>query len=172
MESMEITRLDASNFTENSLDDFSRYQEVTQVYRLIDGRLQLVPLTFTEDWPLAHRREKAREILRGTHIVYGAVENGEVVGVIMLLPALDYGQMVIDSFHVSANHRRNGIGRALFKAAKAEAIRRGANALYASACSARETIDFYRAMGFVISPNPIPKCVADEPCDVQLECAI
>lgn len=31
MESMEITRLDASNFTENSLDDFSRYQEVTQV---------------------------------------------------------------------------------------------------------------------------------------------
>lgn len=157
MESMEITRLDASNFTENSLDDFSRYQEVTQVYRLIDGRLQLVPLTFTEDWPLARRREKAREILRGTHIVYGAVENGEVLGVIMLLPALDYGRMVIDSFHVSANHRRNGIGRALFKAAKAEAIRRGAKALYASACSARETIDFYRAMGFVISPNPIPE---------------
>lgn len=73
MESMEITRLDASNFTENSLDDFSRYQEVTQVYRPIDGRLQLVPLTFTEDWPLARRREKAREILHGTHIVYGAV---------------------------------------------------------------------------------------------------
>ena len=94
MESMEITRLDASNFTENSLDDFSRYQEVTQVYRLIDGRLQHVPLTFTEDWPLARRREKAREILRRTHIVYGAVENGEVVGVIMLLPALDYGRMV------------------------------------------------------------------------------
>lgn len=47
------------------------------MYRLIDGRLQLVPLTFTEDWPLVRRREKAREILRGTHIVYGAVETAK-----------------------------------------------------------------------------------------------
>lgn len=171
-EHMEITRLDSRNFTLDSLDNFSRHQEVTQVYRLIDGQLQLVPLTFTEDWSLERRREKAREILRGQHIVCGAIDRGEVVGVIMLRPALDHGRMVIDSFHVSANHRRNGIGRALFEAAKAEAIRRGANALYASACSARETIDFYRAMGFNVSPNPIPACVAEEPCDIQMECNV
>lgn len=65
MESMEITRLDASNFTENSLDDFSRFQEVTQVYRLIDGQLQLVPLTFTEDWPQA--RKGAGDSARNAH---------------------------------------------------------------------------------------------------------
>lgn len=169
---MEITRLDSSNFALDSLDNFSRYQEVRQVYRLIDGQLQLMPLTFTEDWPLSRRREKAQEVLRGQHIVYGAIDRGEVIGMLMLLPALDHGRMVIDSFHVSANHRRNGIGRALFNAAKAEAIRRGANALYASACSARETIDFYRAMGFSVSPNPIPAYAAEEPCDIQMECKI
>ena len=169
---MEITRLDSRNFTLDSLDNFSRYQEVTQVYRLMNGQLQLVPLTFMEDWSLSRRREKAQEVLRGQHIVYGALANGEIVGMLMLLPSLAHGRMVIDSFHVSANHRRNGIGRALFEAAKAEAIRRGANALYASACSARETIDFYRAMGFNVSPNPIPACVAEEPCDIQMECNV
>ena len=146
--------------------------EIVQVYRLMDGQLQLVSLTFMEDWSLSRRREKAQEVLRGQHIVYGALANGEVVGMLMLLPSLDHGRMVIDSFHVSANHRRNGIGRALFEAAKAEAIRRGANALYASACSARETIDFYRAMGFNISSNPIPACAVEEPCDIQMECSI
>ena len=80
--------------------------------------------------------------------------------------------MIIYSFHVSADRRRHGIGRALFASAKDEAVRRGAVALYVSACSAEETVDFYRAMGFTVSLHPIRSLADNEPCDIQMECAL
>ena len=160
------------NFNRDSLANFSRYQVVKNVYRLTDGALHLVCNPFTEDWSPEQKAGKAEEILRGNHIVYGAFEEGGVVGGIMLLPTLDHGRMIIDSFHVSAGHRRRGIGRALLQAAKAEAVRRGASALYVSACSAQETIDFYMAMGFTVSSHPIPSRVDDEPFDIQMECKL
>jgi len=166
----EIVLIDGNNFTAESFDDFCRYQEVKKVYRLVEGTLQLVYHPFVEDWTPEYKREKAREIRSGTHIVYAAFEGGKVVGEIMLLPELDRGRMIIDSYHVSAGKRRHGIGRALFEAARREAIRHGAIALYASACSAQETIDFYLAMGFVVSPHPIRACVDAEPWDIQMEC--
>jgi len=166
----EIVLIDGNNFTAESFDDFCRYQEVKKVYRLVEGILQLVYHPFVENWTLKYKREKAREIQSGTHIVYGAFEGGKVVGEIMLLPELDQGRMIIDSYHVTAGKRRHGIGRALFEAARREAIRHGAAALYASACSAQETIDFYLAMGFVVSPHPIRACVDAEPWDIQMEC--
>ena len=49
---------------------------------------------------------------------------------------------------------------------------RGAKALYASCCSAEETIAFYMAMGFRPSAHPIPSCVRDEPFDIQMELPI
>lgn len=166
----EIVLIDKNNFTSESLDDFCRYQEVKKVYRLVEGTLQLVYHPFIEDWTPEDKREKAKEIQSGTHIVYGAFEGSKVVGEIMLLPELDRGRMIIDSYHVTAGKRRHGIGRALFEAAKSEALRHGAAALYASACSSQETINFYLAMGFVVSPHPIRACVDAEPCDIQMEC--
>lgn len=169
---MEIKRIDNGNFDLNSLKDFRRYQEVKNVYRLRDGQLALVHQPFTEDWDTARRAEKAEEILSGRFICYGAFEGSHVIGEIMLLPTLDNGRLLIDSFHVSADHRRQGIGRALLAAARQEALQRGARALYASCCSSEETIRFYTAMGFRLSPDPIPSCVESEPFDLQMECPV
>ena len=169
---MNIVLIDKSNFGYGSMDSFSRYQVVENVYRLIDGSLQLVHHPFTENWSLERKREKAKEILNGKHTVYGAFENGCVIGIIMLLPELDRNRMIIDSFHVSSDKRRQGYGRALFEAAKTEARERGAAALYVSACSAQETIDFYMDMGFRVSLHPIQSCVDDEPWDIQMECVL
>ena len=169
---MEVYLIDKNNFNMYSMDDFNRYQEVEKVYRLIDGQLQIVHAPFTEDWSLDRRRQKAAEILSGQYIVYGAFEEGRVIGTLILLPELNEGRMIIDSFHVTVECRRKGAGRMLFRAARQEAEKRGAKALYASACSARETIDFYRAMGFELSENPIPSCVEKEPFDLQLECVL
>ena len=169
---MDIVLIDKSNFDYGSMDSFSRYQVVENVYRLIDGTLQLVHNPFTDNWSPERKREKAKEILSGKHTVYGAFENGDVIGIIMLLTELDRNRMIIDSFHVSADKRRQGCGRALFEAAKTEARERGAAALYVSACSAQETIDFYMAMGFRVSRHPIQSCVDDEPWDIQMECVL
>lgn len=161
------------NFTRESLDVFSRYQVVKNVYRVKEGEMYLAYRPFVEIWTLERKREKAAEILAGDHIVYGAFEkNGDIVGILLLLPVLEHDRMILDSFHVSTHKRRQGIGRALFAAAKEEAIRCGAKVLYVSACSARETIDFYTAMGFTLSPHPIRCCVEAEPYDIQMECTL
>lgn len=90
----------------------------------------------------------------------------------MLLPRLNKDRLIIDSFHVSSDYRRRGIGRALLDAARQEALKRGAHALYASCCSAEETIRFYTAMGFRLSADPVDSCIEDEPYDLQMECKI
>jgi len=169
---LDVRRINPREFPRDALRDFDRYQKVTDVYRLIDGRLQLVRIPFEESWSPERRLEKADEIRSGDYTVFCAYEDAHVVGEIMLVPTLDNGRMIVDSFHVSRECRRHGIGRALFETAKAEAKKKCARALYISACSARETIDFYFAMGCFISPNPIPAYALDEPCDLQLECLL
>ena len=169
---MEIKLADSNNFTRDSLKNFQRYQEVKNVYRLQNGNLTLVYNPFTEDWDAARRIEKAEEILSGQYVTYCAYEGNHVVGEIMLIPGLNKGRLIIDSFHVSRDYRRRGIGRALFEAARQEALKLGAHALYASCCSSEETINFYSAMGFRLSSDPIPSLAEAEPYDLQMECMI
>ncbi len=169
---LEIKLADNCNMTVDSLKDFERYQEVKNVYRLQDGQLTLVYHPFTEDWDAARRREKAKEMLNGHFVTYCALAENRVVGEIMLIPQLNKGRLIIDSFHVSRDCRRRGIGRALLEAARKEALKCGAHALYASCCSAEETIRFYSAMGFRLSSDLIPSCVENEPYDLQMECSL
>lgn len=169
---MEIKLADNSNFTLESMDTFDRYQVVRRVFRFHGGELMLVENPFTETWSPARRWEKAAEILSGDYITYCAFEGNRVIGEIMLIPALNDGRLIVDSFHVSREHRREGVGRALFHTAAAEARKRGAHALYISACSAEETIRFYFDMGCRPSEQPIPACVEAEPWDLQLECPV
>ena len=169
---LEIKLIDSNNFTRDSLKGFQRYQEVKNVYRLQNGNLTLVYSPFTEDWDAARLIEKAEEILSGQYVTYCAYEGNHVVGEIMLIPKPNKGRLIIDSFHVSRDYRRRGIGRALFEAARQEALKMGAHALYASCCSSEETINFYSAMGLRISPDPIPSLAEAEPYDLQMECMI
>ena len=169
---IEIKRADRSNFTEFSLDSFDRFQEVQNVYRLENGRLVLKKHPFTETWSPERRREKAAEILSGRYVTYCAFYGDTVVGEIMLIPELNENRLIIDSFHISRDFRRHGIGRRLIETVTNYAKGCSAAALYASCCSAEETIGFYTAMGFSLSEHPIPLCVEKEPFDIQMECII
>ena len=169
---IEIKQAGRNNFCETSMDSFDRFQEVQNVWRIENGRLVLVFQPFTETWSPEQRRKKAGEILSGRFITFCAFDGDAVVGEIMLRPELNRNRLIIDSFHVSRDFRRCGIGRRLVETAADYARGRGASALYASCCSAAETIDFYRAMGFRLSEHPIPSCVEDEPFDIQMECRL
>ena len=166
---IEIRRAYKSNFDGSSMDSFDRFQEIENVYRVENGELVLKKQPFTETWSAGRKREKAAEILSGSFVVYCAFADESVVGEIMLNPTLNEKRLIIDSFHVSRGYRRHGIGRRLLEAAANYAKERGAEALYASCCSAEETIRFYLAMGFEPSGHPIPSCVEDEPYDIQME---
>ena len=124
---IEIKQVNKNNFSEASPDSFDRSQTVRKIYRLEDGRL----------------------------VVFCAFEKENAVGEIMLVPAADKNRIIADSLHVSRGFRRGGIGRRLVEAAKEYAKKQGARAIYTSCCSAKETVDFYLAMGFEPSNDPI-----------------
>lgn len=169
---IEIKRLDTDQFSLDSLRGFNRHQTVKYIYKLADSRLTLTLHPFEETWSQERKKEKAAEMISGRFTVFCAYDKERIIGEIMLVPELDLGRMIIDSLHVSEEYRRKGIGKALFETAKAEAGKHGAKALYLSACSAQETIDFYLAMGCRVSPNPIQAYADREPFDIQMECPL
>lgn len=163
-----ITVLNASNTPVTALDGFIRTQPVTQVYRKTDGEYRLTACSFTDDWTPERKREKAAELVCEKLIAYGAFAEGKLIGFIALQRELSGNRMIVDSLHVSAPFRGHGVGKQLFLRAIAEAKRAGAAQLYISACSSKETIAFYRAMGAEITDFPIPEMVEEEPFDLQM----
>ena len=168
-------RLTAGNFDPASLDGFIRRQEVSHCWRKREGRWQLLPIAYVEDWTLEDRRRRAEDILR--HVedgdpVYGAWDQGLLAGLAQLaLPRFGSRKQYIDlaRFHVSLPYRGRGIGGALFRLACQGARELGAEKLYISAHSAREPMAAYRSLGCVEAVEINRALAEKEPCDIQME---
>ena len=169
---IKIELLSETNFCIESLDLFNRKQDVNKVYRRIGGDYTLVECKYTEDWDLDKKRSVAKRISSDECIAYIALENDKVVGFIGLLRQLNGPYMILDMMHVSSECRGQGVGRRLFEAGKNEAGKKGAEALYISACPSEETIAFYRAMGSDLTSNPIKEIAEKEPFDLQMICPV
>ena len=169
---IKIELLSETNFCLESLDSYNRKQNVNKVYRKINGEYTLVECKYTEDWDLNKKRSVAKKISSDDYITYIALENEKVVGFIGLLKKLNGPYMILDMMQVFSECRGKGVGRQLFEAGKAEARKAGAEALYISACSSEETIAFYRAMGSVLTSNPIKEIAEAEPFDLQMICPV
>ena len=170
----EIKVLTYDNFRADSLDGFIRHQEVTECWRCIDGKWQLQPIAFTEDWDIPRLREEAADLLRTMdegNPVIGAFDGEKVVGYAQLGERLgSRGQYIeLVGFHVSEPYRGQGIGRRLFSAICDAARAAGADKLYISAHSSKESQAAYRALGCVPAQEADPVRMEKEPCDVQME---
>ena len=167
-----IELLSAENFKPYSLDNYQRKQDVKKVYRKHNGKYILVDCNYTEDWDMEKRRSVAKDISSDAYVTYLALDNDEVVGFIGLKKDTLGSYMILDQMQVSASCRGQGIGRKLFDAAKEEARKAGAEALYISACSSEDTIAFYKAMGAELTDHPIKEMAEAEPCDLQMVCYV
>ena len=167
-----IELLSKTNFHLESLDSYNRKQFVNKVYRKIDGEYKLVDCNYVEDWCLNEKRSIARRISSDDYITYLALENDKVVGFISLLKKINDSYMILDMMHVSNEYRNQGIGKSLFEKGIGEAKKAQAKALYISACSSEETIAFYKAMGCVLTNNPIKEMADKEPFDLQMVCYV
>ena len=140
----------------------------------MNGEWQMVPVVFTEDWDLLRLRAEADDILQaiaaGTPVV-GAFDGDVLVGFAQLGERLgSRGQYIeLVSYHVSAPYRGKGIGRRLFAAICDAAHSLGAEKLYISAHSSKESQAAYRALGCVPAQEVDAMRAANEPCDVQME---
>lgn len=168
-------RLDNHNFTGNSLDDFVRRQTVTACWRKIGNDWKLVPNVYEENWPLAQCREIAEDVLHHINLDqtgFGAFDGERVIGFVTVSHRIfgvtaNYVELVC--FQISEEYRRQGVGRKLFSLACEEARRLGADKLYISAHSSKESQAAYRALGCSFTEEINEKLAAEEPFDVQLE---
>ena len=175
MSKTEIIKLPDPRFHVYSLDDFIRHQEVTECWRNIDGEWKLLPIAFTEDWELEKCREEAAGItdrINRDLIAFAAVENDKIAGYITVVTKRIGSRkqyLQLEAFQVSEPYRGRGIGKQLFTNACENAKEIGAEKLYISAHSSKESMAAYKALGCVHAQEII-HCIADkEPRDVQLE---
>lgn len=169
--------LTADDIRDDSFASFVRRQPVKEAWRMVDGQWKLVPVVYVDDWAPDTRIKRAqyvRSVLAAGGWLAAAMHEGRIIGMALLGRRLGSRMQYIDldSFHVSAPWRSRGVGRALFRLACEEARRRGAEKLYISAHSARETIAVYFALGCTHAAEIDAQHAADEPCDMQLEYAL
>lgn len=170
-----FSRLDDKNFTGRSLDLFVRYQAVTECWRRIDGDWKLVPVLYEESWSLEQCPEIAENVRLHMNLDqtgFGAFVDGRIVGFATVSHHIfgstaRYAELVC--FQISEEYRRQGIGKKLFSMACEEALRLGAEKLYISSHSSKESQAAYRALGCTPTEEINARLVAEEPFDVQLE---
>ena len=168
-------RLDNNNFTGHSLDDFVRHQTVTECWRKIDNDWKLVPNAYEENWSQAQCRKMAEEVVHYINLDqtgFGAFDGGRIIGFAAVSHRIfgvtaRYVQLVC--LQISEDYRRQGIGRRLFSLACEEARQLGADKLYISAHSSKESQAAYRALGCSFAEEINEELAAAEPFDVQME---
>ena len=168
-------RLDNHNFTVHSLDDFVRRQTVTECWRKINNDWKLVPNAYEENWPQVQCREIAEDVAHHINLDqtgFGAFDGERVIGFATVShrifgAAARYAQLVC--LQISEEYRRQAIGRKLFSLACEEARRLGADKLYISAHSSKESQAAYRALGCTPAEEVNEGLAAAEPFDVQME---
>ena len=168
-------RLDNNNFTGHSLDDFIRHQTVTACWRKINNDWKLVPNVYEENWSLVQCREIAEDVVHHINLDqtgFGAFDGERIIGFATISHRI-FGtaarHVELVCFQISEEYRRQGIGRKLFSLACEEARRLGADKLYISAHSSKESQAAYRALGCSFAEEINEELAAAEPFDVQME---
>ncbi len=153
--------LTKDNLTMYSLDAFIRTQPVNKCYRKAENGYELKNVSYTEEWSIDKKRSVCAQILdtAANKFAFGAFEGENIVGFIFV------NNTELVYFHVSQPYRGKGIGRKLFEMACEKTREYGAQRLYISANSSKETVDTYLKFGCSYSDRKNDK----EPFDIQME---
>lgn len=168
-------RLNADCFNAHSLDSFVRHQTVTECWREVDNTWVLVPNPFVENWTMEQCRAIAEDIehhMNRDQTAFGAFDGGRIVGFATVSHRIfgetaNYVELVC--FQVSEEYRHRGIGRKLFAMICEEALRLGADKLYISGHSSKESQAAYHALGCTHAAEVNEILAEKEPFDVPLE---
>lgn len=157
---------------------FIRHQVVTKCWRKINGKWVIREAPFVDEWTEEEYQALITDLQKTVctgGFVYAAFCDGQLKGFVSVTNRL-FGSskqyLDMTNIHVSEDKREQGIGKALFTAAKLWAREHAAEKLYISAHSAVESQAFYKSMGCVEAEEYNQEHVKKEPWDCQLECAL
>jgi GNAT superfamily N-acetyltransferase len=112
-------------------------------------------------------RELHRYVEHGG-IALGALVEGRLVGIGVVVPRLRDGVAQLAFLHVSAPWRGSGIGSGLSAQLDDLARSAGAKEMVVSATPSKNTVTFYLGRGFVPMRHPLDELVQLEPDDVHM----
>ncbi len=153
-----------------------RTESIDRMYYLRDGFLVAEQKHLdVPDWSFSEKQERIADLKedydRGATFI-GAFDGPVLAG----LAVLDDNPMSsgIDRYNlmglwVSNPYRGRGIGRTLVRLVKAEALKKGAKALYASATPSENTVRFYQSLGFGLAQPIDIRLLEQEPDDIHME---
>ena len=156
-----------------------RGEVIDGFYRVVDGELVLdAAREDVPGWPPGEREKYGPLLLDCFECggaFWGAFAGDALVGVSVLESRFigrDEDRLQLKFFYVDRSQRGKGLGRALFDRAADRARALGARSVYVSSIPARNTVDFYLAMGCRLARELDPELYALEPDDVHLELAL
>ncbi len=175
---IQYRQLQAGEICRKLFGKFIRHQNVVKCWRKENGKWVIKDDPFIDDWS-EQDYQTLISCLKHTvstgGFVYAAFYDGNLKGFVSVENGL-FGEeqqyLDLSSIHVSEDMRGQGVGKALFLAAKDWARKKGAKKLYISAHSAVESQAFYKAMGCVEAQKYHQQHVEAEPFDCQLECEL
>jgi GNAT superfamily N-acetyltransferase len=98
----------------------------------------------------------------------GAFDGEKLVGVGIITPEIRPALAQLSYLHVSAGYRRAGIAGRIVRTLIAWAADRGAQQIYVSATPSESAINFYLALGFSPTNEPVPELFELEPDDIHM----
>ena len=101
-------------------------------------------------------------------VALGALVDGRVVGIGVVIPRFQQRVAQLAFLHVSAPWRGTGVGSSLSAQLDDVARAAGASEMVVSATPTRNTVAFYRARGFTPMAHPLDQLIALEPDDVHM----
>jgi predicted N-acetyltransferase YhbS len=152
-----------------------RSEVIDHVYYLRDGELVLEPEHYDmAGWPPGEE-DRYQPILddcfdRGGAL-WGAFDGSRLAAAAILESRFigkKRDQLQLKFLHVSRPYRGTGLGRVLFVQAVEKARELGAGSIYISATPSANTVDFYRHLGCVLTPEVDPALYELEPEDIHL----
>lgn len=172
---IEIVDLTENNFNLHSFDEFEFRQDVTSCWRYGKQGYNLTPVSYTDDENSQRKKQHAKRILESIKsdcVAFGAVHNGMLVGFAVLdkkIVGKSARYMNLSELYVSRPFRGNGAGKLLFDYVCKQAQSGGAEKLYVSAHSAKESAHAYFSYGCVFAEEVNEELSQKEPFDLQLE---
>ena len=155
------------------LNEIDRYEIIEEIYCFRDGKLVLEK-EYSEITDIPDISEVIEDYIEdydddGTFV--GAFDAEKLVGLGGISGKLigeNKDTLQLSSLWVSNQYRKKGIGRQLVSMLKEEAKQLGAERLYVSAAPSKNTVDFYRGVGFGLT-TPIKMLFEDEPNDIHMD---
>ena len=155
MEKFLFKELNIDDVKINFLNDFNRYQKITEYYTKENGNwiIKKHEIVKVINWDKEYKDRRTTNlsnILMIGGYAFGAYEKGKLVGFASILNE-KFGTkkqyVELKYFYVSFNYRNRGIGKKLFVLCVEKAREIGIEKMYISANSSVESQKFYLHMG-------------------------